>query len=254
MKYLIINGSPHRGNTWTVVQAAMKRIKELDANYTAEEIHLMEARIPFCTGCSNCFRLGGEFCPHRDIMSEIQTKIEAADGIIVATTTFNCRETALLKNFLDHLNYLLHRPRFFNKKALVVTTVGGVGGNATIKSVTGTLRGMGFNKCYSMFIRSVSWNDYRINTSDQKKISREAEKFYTDLKSGKMHYPTILFSLLDYATSLREITVIGCYYCYYLSRFKEHIYISVSWKLNSFDIVEYSVSVYLCKVTKFCYS
>ena len=190
MKYLIINGSPHRGNTWTVVQAAMKRIKELDANYTAEEIHLMEARIPFCTGCSNCFRLGGEFCPHRDIMSEIQTKIEAADGIIVATTTFNCRETALLKNFLDHLNYLLHRPRFFNKKALVVTTVGGVGGNATIKSVTGTLRGMGFNKCYSMFIRSVSWNDYRINTSDQKKISREAEKFYTDLKSGKMHYPT----------------------------------------------------------------
>ena len=41
MKYLIINGSPHRGNTWTVVQAAMKKIKELDANYTAEEIHLM---------------------------------------------------------------------------------------------------------------------------------------------------------------------------------------------------------------------
>ena len=23
MKYLIINGSPHRGNTWTVVQAAI---------------------------------------------------------------------------------------------------------------------------------------------------------------------------------------------------------------------------------------
>ena len=189
MKYLIINGSPHKGNTWKVTQAIMEQLKELDEEYTAEEIHLMETGLPFCTGCSNCFRKGDKFCPHQNIMSEIINKMEEADGVIVSTTTFNCRETALLKNFLDHLNYLLHRPLFFTKKAMVVTTVGGVGGKSTVKSVTGTLRGMGFNKCYAISIQSVSWNAYQVSTSDQKKISRETGKFHADVKSGKMHYP-----------------------------------------------------------------
>lgn len=98
------------------------------------------------------------------------------------STTFNCRETALLKNFLDHLNYLLHRPLFYNKKALVIST-------ATIKSIASTLRGMGVNKCYGIWIRSVSWNAYIMKSNDQKKIYMATEKFSKDVQSGKMHYP-----------------------------------------------------------------
>jgi len=93
MKYFIINGSPHKGNTWKLV--------------------------------------------------------ECADGIIIASATFNIWETGLLKNLLDHLCHLQHRPCFLGKKALVLTSVGGVGGAGTIKSVTGTLYGIGFNRCYS---------------------------------------------------------------------------------------------------------
>jgi len=36
--------------------------------------------------------------------------------------------TALTKNLIDHLCFMLHRPCFFTKKALVVSTVGGVNG------------------------------------------------------------------------------------------------------------------------------
>lgn len=189
MKYLIINGSPHKHNTWSVVMEAKRVIEEMDAESTFSEVQLSELNLPFCTGCSNCFRKGGEYCPHKDIMNEMIAKLDEADGVIVATTTFNCRETALLKNFLDHLCYMLHRPRFFTKKALVVTTVGGFGGGATIKSVSGTLCGMGMNRCYGLCIRSISWNAYNMSAKHKQYIQKKAGEFCADVISGKMHYP-----------------------------------------------------------------
>ena len=189
MRYLVMNGSPHKGNTWSVAKSAMEQITKLDPNSSFEEVHLLDLNLPFCIGCSNCFRKGGETCPHNNIMSDMIQKMNWADGIIILSTTFNCRETALLKNFLDHLNYCLHRPLFFTKKALVITTVGGVGGGSTIKSISGTLRCMGVNRCYGIAIRSISWNAYIITASAQKKIDKIAEKFYKDVSSHKLHYP-----------------------------------------------------------------
>jgi len=78
MKYLIINGSPHKGNTWKVAKSAMENIKKLDSESTFQEIHLLDLKLPFCLGCSNCFRKGDEFCPHKDIMTEAINKINWA--------------------------------------------------------------------------------------------------------------------------------------------------------------------------------
>ena len=190
MNYLLINGSPHRGNTWKVAESAMENIMTLDSSCAFQEVHLLDVNLPFCLGCSNCFRKGNEFCPHKDIMTSLIEKINWADGVIVVSTTFNMRETALLKNFLDHLNYLLHRPLWFTKKALVVTTVGAVGGDSTIKSISGTLTGMGFNRCYGIAISAFSWNDYQISPKTQKKIDKKSTDFCRDVQSGRMHYPS----------------------------------------------------------------
>lgn len=65
-----------------------------------DEVHLIEEGLPFCIGCSNCFRVGHEKCPHYNVIGKIIEKIETADGIIIATTTYNMRETALLKIYL----------------------------------------------------------------------------------------------------------------------------------------------------------
>ncbi|KAE9629424.1 hypothetical protein [Defluviitalea raffinosedens] len=73
---------------------------------------------------------------------------------------------------------------------MVITTVGGVGGNSTINSISGTLKGMGFNKCYGLSIRSLSWNSYNITSVDQKKIDQVSSKFCKDVLSGKLHYPS----------------------------------------------------------------
>lgn len=56
MNYLIINGSPHKGNTWMLVEQIKKDIAPLSPESAFEEIHLMDLNLPFCTGCSLCFR------------------------------------------------------------------------------------------------------------------------------------------------------------------------------------------------------
>ena len=62
MRYLVINGSPHRGNTWKLTLQAMETIRTADATAEFDEVHLGEANLSFCLGCSACFRLGHEKC------------------------------------------------------------------------------------------------------------------------------------------------------------------------------------------------
>lgn len=63
MNILIINGSAHQGNTCKLVEQAKKYLIACDGEATFEEIHLIEEKLPFCIGCSNCFRIGHEKWP-----------------------------------------------------------------------------------------------------------------------------------------------------------------------------------------------
>ncbi|HOO27846.1 MAG TPA: NAD(P)H-dependent oxidoreductase [Lachnospiraceae bacterium] len=192
MKYLILNGSPHRGNTWKLTEYVKSCIEEADHSSEFTEIHLRELSLPFCTGCSHCFRNGEEHCPHAGQMQQVLQEFDKADGIIVSTATFNMRETGLLKNLFDHMCYLLHRPRYFTKKALVITTVGGMGKAGTLKSVSGMLQGIGCNRCYRIGENSVSWNSYEPLERTKKKVCRITNRFTKDVLSGRMHFPKMI--------------------------------------------------------------
>lgn len=190
MKYLVFNGSPHKGNTWQLAKLIQEDLQEISPESTFEEIHLADLGLPFCTGCSLCFRKGHENCPHHEIMQKIIDKIDESDGMIFAMTTFNMQPNALVKNLIDHMCYMLHRPHFFKNKAIVVTTTGGVGGKSAVNYLTGWLKGIGFNYCYKLPIASHSWNAYKINDKTKLKCKKLAEKFHKDVSSNKMHEPT----------------------------------------------------------------
>lgn len=192
MRILIINGSAHKGNTWRLVEKAKEYLEKLNTEIEFEEIHLIKENLPFCVGCSNCFRIGHEKCPHYSIVGKIIEKIENADGIIFASTTYNMRETALLKNMFDHLCFMLHRPYFFTCKALIITTTGGIGGNNSAKSICSTLKGIGFNRCYIFSRASFSWNAYEPNDRTLIVLNKKVNKFYKDVNSGKLHSPDVL--------------------------------------------------------------
>lgn len=195
MKYLTINGSPHKGNTWKLAELAKMQLLAADPSGEFKEIHLGNITLPFCTGCSACFRKGSEYCPHRSVMDEIVAEIDWADGIIFATSTFNAAPTALVKNLFDHLCYMLHRPYFFTKKALVITTTGGVGAKKAARSVAADLKGIGFNRVYLLSVAAHSWNDYQPGRQIIRQVDKTAERFGKDVKSGKLHAPSILLMI-----------------------------------------------------------
>ncbi|MFA6690155.1 MAG: flavodoxin family protein [Sphaerochaetaceae bacterium] len=192
MKYLVINGSPHEGNTWNLAQQAMDRLRLEDACAQFDTIHLMRTNLPFCLGCSNCFRLGEERCPHRSIIGDIIRRIEASDGVIVLSSTYNMRETALLKNLFDHLCFMLHRPRFFRNKALILTTTGGIGARQSARSIASFLSGIGFNRCYRLPVIVLSWNAYRMmERKTAHRMESTVRRFHRDIASGRMNSPSV---------------------------------------------------------------
>ena len=182
MKYLIINGSPRRKNTWAIVKRARSN---LDGEF--EEIHLSECKIPLCNGCFKCINDGEDKCPHFVYISPIVKKIKECNGIIIATPVYALNVTALLKNFIDHTAYIFHRPDFFDKKALVVVSTAGAGHKKVAKYLNETLRHWGFNKVYNLPFACGEKENL-----ETEKIDKISKKFGRDVKSTKLHNPKLM--------------------------------------------------------------
>lgn len=198
MKILIINGSAHKGNTWLLVEIVKKRMQELsDSNIDFDEVHLKEIGLPFCTGCSSCFIRGNKNCPHHFEVQKLIDKIEENDATIIASPCYSNHVTALLKNFIDHLAFKTHRPSFFRKKMLVVSTAGGNGAKQCTKYLRETFMCWGFNRGYELPVISNSYGDYEPPQKVTKRCERVAEEFYRDIASGKLYSPTFV-NLLVY--------------------------------------------------------
>lgn len=191
MKILIINGGPHKGNTWLLTEKAKNILETFDKTIEFHEIHLSDVDLPFCTGCSSCFRAGHRTCPHNKIIQPIMDAIEDSDGVIFCAPCFQGHLPGILKNFTDHMAFMLHRPRYFTKKALIISTTGGVSARSTTKALAATLPGWGFNKCYQLPVTALSWNAYTPTEKDLKRTYDITKKFYLDVKSGKFHVPGV---------------------------------------------------------------
>jgi multimeric flavodoxin WrbA len=126
MKILVVMGSPRKGNTYRAVQKIEESMRSM-GNVEFEYLMLKDAGLSQCSGCFVCFVKGEDQCPHKDSALAIEQKMHAADGVIFATPVYGMNVSALMKTFIDRFSYIFHRPRFFNKKALLLSTTGAVG-------------------------------------------------------------------------------------------------------------------------------
>lgn len=115
--------------------------------------------------------------------------------------------TSLAKNMFDHLCYMLHRPHFFTKKALVIVTTGGIGGKTAAKRIAANLRGIGFNHCRIAAFRAASWNDYMPDEKTLRRVDKLSGAFCRDVCSEKLHSAKTLL-LIPY----NIFRGMGCYY------------------------------------------
>lgn len=187
MKCLVIHGSPRRGNTWNVLNIAKEEMKK-NGEIEFEDIELIKQDIKNCRGCFNCIFKGEDKCPHKETIENIRDKIEKADALIVTSSVYSMHITGFLKNFIDHMSYNFHRPRFFKKKALVITTTAGAGHKDAANYIKNVLYYWGFNYVKTI---PIAYRNIKLTDKNKNKVQIEAKKFMLDLKSNKLHNPSI---------------------------------------------------------------
>lgn len=199
MKILIIHGSPRKGNTWNILNLVKEKINnQIDAEY--EVLELSKINLKMCAGCFNCILKGEDKCPHYKEMNYITNKIEKCDGFIITSPVYSLQISALLKNFIDHMSYNFHRPRYFTKKALIITTTAGIKEKDIANYIEEVLNFWGINSTYKIAIK------YRENYINENTIEKEVNKFANDLKSDTYKAPN--FKTIAYYNGFRCMSMI----------------------------------------------
>lgn len=126
------------------VQALERSLCE-QSDVRLEYLFLEHLRLPGCRGHLTCIKLGEDHCPFSMDIKSLAQKMGAADAVIFASPVHCFNISALMKNMIDLFVYQMHRPAFFGKKAVVVTTAAGAGQKAVLKYMQTTFANRGFD-------------------------------------------------------------------------------------------------------------
>lgn len=102
MKVLILNGSPRVNGNTTLA------LKEMETVFAAQGIEVESVQVGTktvrgCVACGSCHKTGK--CVFDDIVNELAPKLEAADGLVVASPVYYAAANATLVAVLDRLFY-----------------------------------------------------------------------------------------------------------------------------------------------------
>lgn len=183
MKILTIIGSPRKkGNTYQAVRQLEEEMKK-KGGYEFEYLYLKDANLEPCRGCFNCVLKGIEFCPLKDDREMIQEKMLEADGLVIASPVYVMTVSALLKNYIDRLAYLCHRPEYHGKSAMLLCTTGGMGGKETLKYMEIVAESWGYKVAGKCDLTKAPWPPTNgLKKKDSKKLEKSTHNFDKFLK------------------------------------------------------------------------
>ena len=102
MKVLILNGSPRKGGNTSRAIEEMVNVFSMEGVET-EIIRLGDQDIRGCMACGTCKKAGK--CVYDDIVNEIAARLDAADGLVLASPVYFASANATLIACLDRLFY-----------------------------------------------------------------------------------------------------------------------------------------------------
>lgn len=107
-------GSARKKSTYLAVQEFEKNLRKA-GDIDFEYVFLSDHNLEFCRGCKLCFDKGEQFCPYIDDRNVLIEKLERSDGVIFASPSYAFQVSGRMKNFVDRIAFIYHRPRFFKK-------------------------------------------------------------------------------------------------------------------------------------------
>ena len=201
MKILAICGSPKKGNCYSVLNSIQENYPDIDYKL----LMLNEVNLERCRGCYVCVLRGEEYCPLKDDRDMIIEEIAAADGIILASPVHVNHISALMKQFIDKLGFLAHRPRFFDKYVMVMAIGGGFGADKANEYMSGMFSVFGLNVVSSLELYIAS-KEERDNPHNHKETINAVNKLIDGIKQGKGNPPAPTMLKLIYFNIFKAIS------------------------------------------------
>ena len=100
MKVLMINGSPRENGNTAIALDEMKNVFDAEGVET-KTVQVGNKNVRGCVACGRCAELGK--CVFDDIVNELATDLEAADGLVIASPVYYASANATLIAVLDRL-------------------------------------------------------------------------------------------------------------------------------------------------------
>jgi NAD(P)H-dependent FMN reductase len=137
-------GSARKKGTYLAVQEFEKSLKKND-DIDFDNVFLNDYHLAFCMGCKLCFDRGEQFCPHHDDRDALLEKMAQSDGVVFASPSYAFNVSGRMKNFIDHIAFIYHRPRFFRKTFTAIGVQFVPFGNQVQKYLEGVGSNLGFD-------------------------------------------------------------------------------------------------------------
>lgn len=168
MKILLINGSPNKdGCTYTALREVEKTLHENGVE--TELVYLGKKPIPGCIACMNCMKTG--HCFQKDIVQDIQMRLEEFDGIIIGSPVYYSAPTGQLVAFLNRL-FFATEERMAGKLGASVVSCRRGGASATFEQLN-----QYFTICNMPIVSSQYWNSVHGFTPDD--VQKDEEGLQT---------------------------------------------------------------------------
>ena len=202
MKVAVFNGSPRKGNTYTVTRMFLEELAKC-GELEETEFSFPKDMPEFCTGCQQCLRGPRKNCPHADSVDPVYEAIMSADALVFAVPHFgaSCMPGSM-KTIFDHLAYMemtvAPRKECFLKKAFILTT--GSGSKQNIRIIKSCLMNWGINRVQSFGIRMLTDKWTSIPGRRQAKLEksvRKAARRFCSLRKGIPYPRTVVMYYLN---------------------------------------------------------
>jgi multimeric flavodoxin WrbA/uncharacterized protein (DUF3820 family) len=184
MKILTIIGSPRKNGNSCRAARNLEEMMKQKGNYEFEYLYLKDVHLEACRGCFNCVSRGIEFCALKDDREMIEEKMKEADGLVLVSPVYVMTVSALMKNYVDRLACLCHRPAYHGRKALVLSTSGGAGLKETLNYLAMVTEAWGYKVAGKCGIITAPWPATEgLKKKNAEIMEKSVRKFDKSLKS-----------------------------------------------------------------------
>lgn len=208
MQILALVGSHRKnGNTARVVALIAEQLQEQAARNSedleVETLYLAHQDVGPCRGCRVCFDEGEDRCPLNDDLPAIKARMDEADALIIASPVYVDDVSGVVKNWIDRLAYVCHRPEYADKCTYLVATVGSSPTQHALRTLKIALSGWGYHIVgQSGFKMGALMDRDQVNARYQVQAEAIARRFYEAIQNRAYTRPSFL-SLMTFRIKQR---------------------------------------------------